>query len=118
MICRLRNFVNFLPSSNKQNTNFSLNNENEKSFLLEKSDPALKNIVPWDSNKAYDVRIIIKRLVDNEDYFELMPHYAQNISIGFGRMAGQTVGIVANNPLISSGVLDIPSSVKAARFVR
>ena len=75
-------------------------------------------MIPWDSNKAYNMKDIIERIVDDFTFFEIMPEYAKNIIIGFGRMDGNPVGIVANQPNISSGVLDINASVKAARFVR
>lgn len=78
----------------------------------------LNTAVPIDSTKAYDMKDIIERIVDNQDFFEIMPNFAKNIVIGFARMHGETVGIVANQPLVASGCLDIRSSIKAARFVR
>jgi propionyl-CoA carboxylase beta chain len=66
----------------------------------------------------YDMKELILKTVDDGDFFELQPDYAKNILIGFARMAGQTVGIVANQPLVLAGCLDIKSSIKAARFVR
>jgi propionyl-CoA carboxylase beta chain len=78
----------------------------------------LDNIVPVDSTKAYDMKDVISRIGDENSFFELAPSYAKNIIIGFSRLNGQTVGVVANQPLVSSGVLDINASVKAARFVR
>lgn len=75
-------------------------------------------LVPLDSSAAYDMKEIIKATIDEHDFFELMPDYAKNILIGFGRMAGRTVGIVANQPKVAAGCLDINASVKAARFVR
>jgi propionyl-CoA carboxylase beta chain len=88
-------------------------------------DESLNSIIPWDSHKAYDMRAVIDRVsltnlqvVDVESFFEIMPDYAKNIIIGFARINGQTVSIVGNQPSVSSGVLDINSSVKAARWVR
>jgi propionyl-CoA carboxylase beta chain len=74
--------------------------------------------VPDNANKPYDMKELILKTVDDGDFFELQPEYAKNILIGFARMEGQTVGIVANQPLVLAGCLDIKSSIKAARFVR
>ena len=76
---------------------------------------------PWSRtspNKPYDIKELIVKVVDESDFFELMPDHAKNIVIGFGRMDGQTVGFVANQPLVLAGCLDIRSAIKAARFVR
>jgi propionyl-CoA carboxylase beta chain len=74
--------------------------------------------VPDHPNKPYDIKELITKTVDDGDFFELQPDYAKNIVIGFGRMAGEVVGLVANQPLVLAGCLDIKSSIKAARFVR
>ena len=111
---RLRDFVNYLPSSNKQSASDDFQHTND----LERNDPVLNDIVPWDSNQAYDCKEVISRIVDTGSFFEIMPEFAKNIVIGLARMNGKTVSIVANQPLVSSGVLDINSSVKAARWVR
>jgi len=74
--------------------------------------------VPLDNSVAYDMKEIILSTVDERDFFELMPDYAKNIMIGLARMDGRTVGIVANQPKVAAGCLDINASVKAARFVR
>ncbi len=109
----LRRFMDFLPTSNR-----------EKPPVRPTSDPAdrlemsLDTLVPDTPNQAYDMKELILKVVDEEDFFELQPDYAQNIIIGFGRMEGSTVGIVANQPLVLAGCLDIKSSIKAARFVR
>ena len=110
---QLRNFISFLPSSYRTTTIHS-NIYNQ----YKRCDPVLNDIIPWDSNQAYDSKEIIERIVDFESFFEIMPEYAKNIVIGFARINCQTVSIVANQPLVSSGVLDINSSVKAARWVR
>nr|MBC7245327.1 methylmalonyl-CoA carboxyltransferase [Chloroflexota bacterium] len=81
-------------------------------------DDELDTIVPDNPNKSYDMREIIRRVVDNGDYFEVQEHWARNITIGFARLNGHSVGIVAQNPAFLAGVLDIDSSVKAGRFVR
>uniref|UniRef100_A0A8D3C2D8 Propionyl-CoA carboxylase beta chain, mitochondrial n=1 Tax=Scophthalmus maximus TaxID=52904 RepID=A0A8D3C2D8_SCOMX len=80
--------------------------------------PSLDTIVPFESTKAYDMLDIIQSIVDERDFFEIMPNYAKNIVVGFARMNGRTVGIVGNQPKVASGCLDINSSVKGARFVR
>ena len=74
--------------------------------------------MPDNPNKPYDMKELILKVVDDGDFFELQPDYAKNIVIGFARMEGQSVGIVANQPLVLAGCLDIKSSIKAARFVR
>ncbi len=74
--------------------------------------------MPDNPNKPYDMKELILKTVDDGDFFELQPDYAENIIIGFARMEGQTVGMVANQPLVLAGCLDIKSSIKAARFVR
>lgn len=85
---------------------------------MKEDDPVLDSIVPWDSNQSYDMHKIIRRLLDEEEFFELHKLFAPNIIVGFGRLSGHTIGVVANQPLHSSGVLDINSSIKAARFIR
>ncbi|KAJ3113276.1 hypothetical protein HDU96_003580 [Phlyctochytrium bullatum] len=112
-LAKLREFIDFLPLSNREPVPVR---PTEDSILRE--DPVLNSIVPADSTKAYDIKDVIRRIVDDGDFFEVMPDYAKNMVIGFGRMGGQTVSIIANQPLVSSGVLDINSSIKAARWVR
>ncbi len=109
----LRRFVNFLPASNR-----------EKPPVWPTGDPAdrveisLDTLIPDDPNKPYDMKELISKVVDDNDFFELQPEYAANIVTGFARMQGSTVGIVANQPMVLAGCLDIDSSKKAARFVR
>ncbi|CAG8517930.1 23315_t:CDS:10 [Racocetra persica] len=110
---RVRDFIDFLPLSNREQAPTRYTDD-----PITREDPSLNHIIPFDSTKAYDVRDVILRLVDDTNFFEVMPDYAKNIVIGFARMGGQTVSIVGNQPLVSSGVLDINCSVKAARFVR
>ena len=81
-------------------------------------DEVLNTIIPDDAKKAYDMKEVIVRLLDNQDFLEVSPNFAENMIIGFGRVMGRTVGIVANQPKHLAGVLDIDSSDKAARFVR
>ena len=83
-----------------------------------KSDSDMNSIVPVDPKTAYDVRAIVSRGLDYNDFLEIQPGFAPNIVIGFGRLQGRPVGIVANQPSAMAGVLDINASDKAARFVR
>ncbi len=85
---------------------------------IDRMEMSLDTLVPENPNKPYDMKELIVKTVDDGDFFELQPEYAKNILIGFARMDGQTVGIVANQPLVLAGCLDIKSSIKAARFVR
>jgi acetyl-CoA carboxylase carboxyltransferase component len=80
--------------------------------------PELDDLIPDSANKPYDIKAAIESVVDDGDFFEIGELHAANIVIGFGRIAGSTVGIVANQPKVLAGVLDIASSIKAARFVR
>jgi propionyl-CoA carboxylase beta chain len=108
-----RRLFSFLPLNNR-----------EKPPVVPTEDPAertelsLDTLVPDNPNKPYDVKELILKVVDEYDFFELMPDHARNIVIGFGRMAGHAVGFVANQPLVLAGCLDIKSAIKAARFVR
>ena len=81
-------------------------------------DPALDSIVPDDPRAPYDMKDVIRKVVDNEEFFEIHERYAANIVVGFARLGGMPIGIVANQPIVLAGVLDIKASVKAARFVR
>ncbi|KAI8809131.1 carboxyl transferase [Cladochytrium replicatum] len=112
-LAKVRQFVDFLPLSNRHEVPVR-----PTADPIDRVDPVLNTIVPADSTKAYDMKEVISRICDDGEFFEVMPDYAKNMVIGFSRLDGQTVGIIANQPLISSGVLDINSSVKAARFVR
>jgi propionyl-CoA carboxylase beta chain len=84
----------------------------------DRKDPALNTIIPDDAKIPYDMIDVIHRVVDNGEFFEIQPLYATNIAVGFARMNGRSIGIVANQPQSLAGVLDIKSSLKAARFVR
>ena len=83
-----------------------------------KDDPELDDLAPQDPYKPYDIRKVIQRIVDEGDYLEVHAAWAQSVSIGFARLAGRSIGIVANQPMVLSGALDVDSSDKAARFVR
>ena len=113
----LRRLYNYLPLNNREKPPVRLGN-NGQGDPADRPDYSLDTLVPENANKPYDMKELIAKTVDDGDFFELQPEYAKNILIGFGRMAGQTVGIVANQPLVLAGCLDIKSSIKAARFVR
>ncbi|MDC8786229.1 acyl-CoA carboxylase subunit beta [Roseateles koreensis] len=115
-ILMLRRFFNYLPLNNREKapTRQGFNGGDPASRL----DPSLDTLVPDNPNKPYDMKELLLKVVDDGDFFELQPEYAKNIITGFARMEGQTVGIVANQPLVLAGCLDIKSSIKAARFVR
>jgi methylmalonyl-CoA carboxyltransferase large subunit len=81
-------------------------------------DPAMNDLVPTESKAAYDIRTVVSRLLDHHDFFEIQPGFAQNVVIGFGRIQGRPVGIVANQPSVLAGALDIDASDKVAFFVR
>jgi len=81
-------------------------------------DPDLDGLIPDNPNKPYDMKDVIERIVDDGDFLEVHEHFARNILIGFARMGGRTIGIVANQPMVLAGVLDIDASWKSARFVR
>jgi propionyl-CoA carboxylase beta chain len=81
-------------------------------------EPSLDTLIPENANRPYDMKELILKVVDDGDFFEIAPNFAGNILTGFARMEGRTVGIVANQPMVLAGCLDIDSSRKAARFVR
>ena len=109
----LRRFLDFLPSNNKEKPPIRPTPDG-----ADRVEPSLDTLVPDNPNKPYDMKELILKVVDEGDFFELQPHYAGNIVIGFARMEGSTIGIVANQPMVLAGCLDIASSIKAARFVR
>jgi methylmalonyl-CoA carboxyltransferase large subunit len=81
-------------------------------------NPALNTVVPDDPKQAYDVRNVVMHIVDNADFLEVQSGYAPNMVIGFARICGRTIGVIANQPAVLAGVLDINASTKAARFIR
>ncbi|HEY0656827.1 MAG TPA: acyl-CoA carboxylase subunit beta, partial [Pyrinomonadaceae bacterium] len=108
-----RELLSFLPSNNMENPPFVATAD-----LSDRADERLNSIVPESSSQPYDIRDIIHNVVDENYFFEVQEHYAPNIVVGFARLGGFSVGIVANQPAFLAGVLDIDASVKAARFVR
>jgi len=109
----VRELMSFIPSNNMEEPPVKICSDPE-----DRTDYSLNQIVPVDPNKPYDIKDIIHKIIDDEYFLEVQPHYAANIVIGFARMAGKPIGIVANQPAHLAGVLDINSSSKAARFVR
>jgi propionyl-CoA carboxylase beta chain len=108
-----RRFVGFLPSSNRAKAPRRMTSD-----PWNREEPSLDTLVPANPNKPYDMLELVSKVVDDGEFFELQPDFARNIIIGFGRLDGGTVGIVANQPMVLAGCLDIDSSRKAARFVR
>ena len=109
----LRRLYNYLPLNNREKSPMRASGD-----PTDRLDKSLNTLIPLNPNQAYDMKELILKTVDDGDFFELQPDYAKNMLIGFARMAGQTVGIVANQPLVLAGGLDIKRSIKAARFVR
>lgn len=109
----LRRFVDFLPANNKEKPPVRPTPDDPSRMEM-----SLDTLIPDNTNKPYDMMELIHKVVDEGDFFEIQPNYAGNIIIGFARMEGSTVGIVANQPMVLAGCLDINSSIKAARFVR
>ena len=109
----VRQLINYLPSNNQQKAPFL--------DLLdppERTDPTLDFLVPTNPNQSYDMNILIYSILDGAEFLEIQPHFARNIICGLGRLGGQTIGLVANQPAVLAGVLDSSASFKAARFVR
>jgi propionyl-CoA carboxylase beta chain len=112
-IMMVRRFFNYLPLSNREKPPHRPGTSNSENI-----DLSLDTLVPSNPNKPYDMKELILKTVDDGEFFEVQPDYAKNIIIGFGRIDGHSIGIVANQPLVLAGCLDIKSSIKAARFVR
>lgn len=108
-----RELLSFIPSNNMDNPPFIASSD-----PVDRKDPALNTMVPESSNQPYDIRDIVHSVVDDGYFFEIHEYFAPNIVVGFARLGGYSVGIVANQPAFLAGVLDIDASVKAARFVR
>ncbi|QED23772.1 acyl-CoA carboxylase subunit beta [Candidatus Deianiraea vastatrix] len=113
-LLNVRKLFTYLPLSNKEDS-LPFTQSDDK---CDRMDYSLDTLVPANSNMPYDMKELILRFVDNQDFMEIQSEHAKNIIVGFGRLMGKTVGIVANQPKELSGCLDINSSRKAARFVR
>ena len=109
----LRKLVSFLPLNNLESPPKVSSNDDPK-----RRDESLNSILPSDPHKPYNIETIIRSIVDNKDFFEVQKFWAQNIIVGFARLDGNSVGIIANNPEVLAGVLDINSCDKATRFIR
>jgi propionyl-CoA carboxylase beta subunit len=112
-LIELRRFVDFLPSSNRAQPPLR-----PTADPRDRDEPSLDTLVPANPTKPYDIKELILKTVDEGDFFEIQPHFAGNIVVGLARMEGSTIGIVANQPMVLAGCLDIDSARKAARFVR
>ncbi|WP_374376451.1 acyl-CoA carboxylase subunit beta [Dongia sp.] len=112
-LLEVRRFVDMLPASNREKAPARPSPD-----PIDREEMSLDTLIPTNPNKPYDMKELIQKVVDEGDFFELQPNYAGNILTGFARLGGETVGIVANQPMVLAGCLDIDSSRKAARFVR
>jgi propionyl-CoA carboxylase beta chain len=109
----IRKLLGFLPQNNMEDPPFKANGDDPL-----RMEDALDTIIPDDPGKPYDIKEVVHLIVDDGQFFEIHEAYAQNIVVGFARLGGHSIGIVANQPAVLAGVLDIKSSEKAARFVR
>jgi propionyl-CoA carboxylase beta chain len=112
-LATVRELLSFLPSNNQEEPPFR-----ECADAIDREEPDLDELVPRDPMKPYDIKRIIELVADEQYFFEVQSEYAKNIVIGFARFGGRPVGIVANQPMVLAGCLDIGASIKAARFVR
>jgi acetyl-CoA carboxylase carboxyltransferase component len=110
---QIRKLLSYLPQNNLEDPPFVKPNDDPLRMA-----PELDTIVPHDPSKPYDIKDVIKYIVDDGQFFEIHENYATNIVIGFARLGGHSIGIIANQPAVLAGVLDIESSEKAARFIR
>ncbi|MBR3522309.1 MAG: acyl-CoA carboxylase subunit beta [Prevotella sp.] len=109
----IKTLISYIPSNNMEQTPHK-----ECTDPIDRMDDSLNEIIPEDTNQAYDMYKVISAITDNGEFFEIQPKFAKNIIIGFARFNGQSVGIVANQPSAYAGVLDVNASRKGARFVR
>ncbi|MEO0730035.1 MAG: acyl-CoA carboxylase subunit beta [Pseudomonadota bacterium] len=112
-LLQMRRLMDFLPSNNQSGAPILPTKD-----LGSRVEPSLDTMIPDNPNKPYDIKELITKVVDEGDFFEIQESFAKNIVVGFARMEGRTVGVVANQPLVLAGVLDSDASRKAARFVR
>ncbi|MBM3505151.1 MAG: acyl-CoA carboxylase subunit beta [Alphaproteobacteria bacterium] len=112
-LMQVRRLLGFLPLSNREKPP-----QRPTEDAIERIEPSLDTLVPSDPTKPYDIKELIHKVADEGDFFEIQPDFAKNIVVGFARIGGRPVGIVANQPMVLAGCLDIDSSRKGARFVR
>lgn len=110
---QVKKLISYLPDNNLSDPEIIISNDD-----FNRLEPDLNTIIPDDANKPYDMLDVIKKVTDDGDFFEIQAGFAKNIIIGFGRYGGKTAGIIANQPKVNAGVLDVDASDKAARFVR
>jgi propionyl-CoA carboxylase beta chain len=109
----IRDLLSYLPANNLEEAPLARSDDPP-----EREDPALDELIPSEANKPYDMKLLIGGVVDDGRFLEVHAHYAANIVVGFARLGGRSVGVVANQPAVLAGCLDIDASVKGARFVR
>jgi acetyl-CoA carboxylase carboxyltransferase component len=109
----VRKLISYLPQNNMEDPLFQPTEDNPL-----RRDRALNEIVPDDPSKPYNIKDVIRLVVDNGEFYEIHENYAGNIVVGFARLGGHSIGIIANQPMVLAGVLDINASEKAARFIR
>lgn len=109
----IRRLINYLPSNNKQRAPLL-----DLSDPVDRTDPALDYLIPENPNQTYDMNVLIYSILDGAEFMEVQSQFARNIICGLGRLGGQTIGLVANQPAVLAGVLDNDASMKASRFVR
>jgi acetyl-CoA carboxylase carboxyltransferase component len=109
----VRELLSYLPQNNMEDAPYTAPTDDPL-----RADPELDTLVPSDANRPYDMKDVIKRVVDDGIFFEIHEEFAQNIICGYARLGGHSIGIVANQPMVLAGVLDIKASIKAARFIR
>jgi propionyl-CoA carboxylase beta chain len=109
----IRELLSYLPSNNLEEPPLHASED-----PAEREDPALESLVPAEPNRPYDIKDVIRAVVDERRFLEVHEHFAPNVVVGFARFASRAVGLVANQPAVLAGCLDIDASVKAARFVR
>ncbi|MDZ4722947.1 MAG: acyl-CoA carboxylase subunit beta [candidate division Zixibacteria bacterium] len=112
-ISKVRRLMEYLPQNNCEDAPFTPNGD-----PLEREENSLNTIIPTNPNQPYDIKDVISAIVDVGTFFEVHEEFAQNIVVGFSRIGGRSIGIVANQPAVMAGVLDINSSTKGARFIR
>ena len=112
-ILKIRELMSFLPTNNMEEPPFVPTTDSPNRI-----DPALDLLIPTNPNQPYDIKELIVSVADDENFFEIQEDYAKNIVIGFIRLNGKSIGVVANQPCVLAGTLDVNASIKAARFVR
>ncbi|MBI3890898.1 MAG: acyl-CoA carboxylase subunit beta [Candidatus Wallbacteria bacterium] len=112
-LTRIRQLLSYMPQNNMEDPA-----EHDTGDPADRTDAELRRIVPENPNKPYDIKEVVERVVDGNSFLEVQPLYAANIVVGFARLAGRSIGVVANQPAVLAGTLDIAASIKAARFIR